>query len=78
MAALVGDIAIEADAGLAEQLGCHAEINLRGGEVYVAEVDRQLGEKLLHVRPLPIPGRQPMDRERVTNVVQSRLVPRPV
>ena len=38
------------------------------------QVDRQLGQQLLHIGPLPIPGRQPMDGEGVAQVVQPRLV----
>ena len=38
------------------------------------QIDRQLRQQVLHIGPLAIPGRQPMNGEGVTQVVQARLV----
>ena len=43
-------------------------------QVGVPEVNGEVVHQPLHVRPLPIPLRQPVDRERVPKVVQPRLV----
>src|SRR5262249_26607937 len=76
MATLPSRVALEAPIGLCQQLRRHAQVDLRGGQLHMPQVDRQLGQQLLHIDPLPIPGRQPVDGEGVAQVVQPRLVAR--
>src|SRR5215831_16925398 len=78
MSHLLSGVAREAPGGFLQQSGGHAEIDLSAREVSMAQVDRELGEQLLDVGPLPVPGRQTMDGKAVTQVVQSRLIPRAV
>jgi hypothetical protein len=60
---LLSGVAREAPGGLLEQVGGHAEVDLGAHEMGMPQVDRQLGEQLLDVGPLVIPGRQAMDGE---------------
>jgi hypothetical protein len=66
MAFLLPDVALEAEVGLVQKFGRHTEIHLRVPEMDVAEVDRQMMNQPLYIRALPIPGRETVNRERVT------------
>jgi ribosomal protein S7 len=66
-------VALEAEAGLLQQFGGHAEIALRILESSMSEIDRQVGQESLDVLTLAIPGDEANDREGVTEVMQSRL-----
>jgi len=70
MADLRGRIALETLAGLAQELGCHAEVMLRLGQAEVTEVGRELRQQALHVGARAIPGDEAMDGEAVA------LIPR--
>ena len=74
MAVLPEGIPLESCAGLVQQFRGHRQVDLRGRQMGVAEVHREVVQEPLHVRPLPIPLRQPVDRERVPKVVQPGLV----
>ncbi len=58
-------IALEAEAGLLEQFGGHAEIALRILQSPMAKVDRQVGQEPLDVFAFAIPGDKPDDSEGV-------------
>ena len=74
MAVLPEGVPLESGAGLVQQLRRHGQVNLRGRQVGMPEVDGQVMQEPLHVRPLPVPLGQPVDRERVAQVVQPGLV----
>jgi ribosomal protein S7 len=73
MRRLRSGVTLEADAGLLQQFGGHAEIALRILESSMSEIDRQVGQEPLDVLALAIPGDEANDRERVTEVMQSWL-----
>jgi hypothetical protein len=65
MAVPPAGVPLESGAGLVQQLRGQAQVDLRGRQVGVPEVDRQVVQQPLDVRPPPIPLGQPVDRERV-------------
>jgi hypothetical protein len=66
MAALLPGIALEALAGFTKKLGRHAQVHLRMPQMDMAEVDRQVMQKPLHVGTLLVPGGETVNCERVT------------
>jgi hypothetical protein len=74
MAILPAGVPLEPGAGLLQQLRGHGQIDLRGRQAGVPEVHGQVVQEPLHVRPLPVPRRQPVDREGVPEVVQPGLI----
>jgi general stress protein YciG len=66
-------VALEAEAGLLEQLGGHVEVAFGVAQHAMSEIDRQVGQESLYVLALAIPGDEANDRERVTEVMQSWL-----
>src|SRR6059036_233963 len=71
-------IALEAPAGLAQEVRRHGEIDLSLGQADVAEVGRELRQQALDVRALAVPGDQPVHSEGVPEIVQARLEVRAV
>src|SRR5579884_518024 len=78
MAYLLHGVLLKTLSGLAQQLGRHAEIDLRVPETHVPQINRKMWKQLLHVGPLPIPGREAVNSEGVTEVMQSRLITRTI
>ena len=56
-----------------QQLRGHAQIDGRSCDVGVAQVGGEEWQQALHVLPFAVPGSQPMDGERMSQVVQARL-----
>ena len=52
-----GSIALEVLAGLVEQLGRHAQVDLGMPDMHMAQIDGQMLEESLHVGALLVPGR---------------------
>jgi hypothetical protein len=73
MRRLRSGVALEAEAGLLEQLGGHGEVALGVAQHAMSEIDRQVGQEPLDVLALAVPGDETNDREGMAEVVQSRL-----
>jgi hypothetical protein len=67
-------VPLEAQANLPEQLRCHGQIDLRGGESHVPQIYGELGQQPLDIGSLTIPCYQPMDRGRVSQVMKPGLL----
>ncbi len=66
-------VALEAEAGLLQQLGGHVEVALGVAQHTMSKIDRQVGQESLYVLALAIPGDEANDREGVAKVVQPWL-----
>src|SRR5262249_46380415 len=66
-------VALETGAGLRQQVWRHAQVNLGAGQVDMSQVDRQVMEQLLYVRPLSVPGGQAVDRKGVPHYAASGI-----
>src|SRR5579883_224076 len=67
-------IVLETMIGLRQQLWCHGQVTLSRVQVDVSEVGGKSRQKRLHVCACPIPFRQPVDGERVPQVMEPRLM----
>jgi hypothetical protein len=63
MTGLPEGVPLESSAGLMQQLRGHGQIDLGGRQMGMAQVHGQVMQEPLYVRPLPVPRRQPVDRE---------------
>jgi hypothetical protein len=74
MTALLSGIMLEALAGLTKKLRRHAQVHLRGLQMNVTEIDRQVMQESLYVGTLLIPGGETVNGEGVPQVVNPRLL----
>jgi len=54
-----------------QKIGCHVEVALGGFDVNVAEVRREPWQQSLDVAASTIPRDNPMDRSRVSDIVNA-------
>ena len=64
---------LETAVGFSQQLRCHGQVTLRRVQIDMSKIGGQGRQKKLHVRTSPIPFRQPVDGERVPQVMKPRL-----
>ena len=73
MTVLPAGVPLEERAGLLQQFGRHGQVNLRVRQAVMPEVNGEVIDQPLHVRTLPVPLCQAVDRKGVAKVVQPRL-----
>jgi hypothetical protein len=65
MASLLPGITLEALAGFTKKLRGHAQVHLRVPQMAVAQIDREVMQKPLHIGTLLIPSGEAVDGKRV-------------
>ena len=64
---------LEPSAGFVEEVRGQAQVPLRARDVDVAKVGGELGQELLDIGALAIPGDQPVNGEAVTIIPRPKL-----
>src|SRR2546422_9433499 len=59
--------------GLEQRWG-HGEVALRGSDVHMPQIGGEVRQEPLHIRSFLIPGHQPMDGPRVSQVMETGLI----
>jgi hypothetical protein len=67
-------IVLETAIGLSQQLRRHRQITLSRVQVDMSEIGGKSRQESLHIRTVSVPLRQPVDGERVPQVMEPRLV----
>ena len=66
-------LVLETAVGFCQQLRCHRQVTLSRVQIDMPKIGGEGRQKDLHVRTSPIPFRQPVDGERVPQVMKPRL-----
>src|SRR2546428_12016773 len=59
--------------GLEQRWG-HGEVALRSSDMYMPQIGGEVRQEPLHIRSFLIPGHQPMDGPRVSQVMETGLI----
>ena len=67
------NVVLETAVGFCQQLRCHGQVTLSRAQIDMSKISGESRQKDLHVRTSPVPFRQPVDGERVPQVMKPRL-----
>jgi hypothetical protein len=67
-------IVLKSAVGFRQQLRRHGQVTLGRAQIDVSEISRKGWQKGLDVCTLPVPLRQPVDGERVPQIMEPRLM----
>jgi len=65
------EVVVEAAVDFAKQFGRWLQVDLGGTDVHVAHIRRQCWQTRIDVLAIPVPGQEPVNRERMTHVMDT-------